>query len=367
MTKKMLTAALSAAIIAATGFTAPFCAFGAGYSDVPEGHWAHGYISALSSAGAIAGFPDGGFRPGETVSYGEFIKMALLAAGGADPGNAASGNWAAPYYEAAIAAGHFTDSDIARQALPFAIPREYMALIISNILGDTEIADYSRVQEGISDINHRSRHEYDITKVYAAGIITGYPDKTFRPDGSLTRAEAAAAIYRLGDEGARALPTLPPKPSASGSPSTWDRYVNGEHVSAGFVNVVKTSQSTAPISDMIDTIEVAGKWYTLDAPPEMYKKLKYYEVMYDYPYEPQIVPDLVGSVSIRFDSAESICGTDAWLIKGRHAKRLEGGDEIAWVQEDIGITNIFPDYDYIGFLGIIDDDTMVLLPKRRPS
>lgn len=39
--------------------------------------------------------------------------------------------------------------------------------------------------------------EASIRKAHAAGIVTGYEDGMFRPNGKLTRAEAAAMIYRL--------------------------------------------------------------------------------------------------------------------------------------------------------------------------
>jgi hypothetical protein len=355
---------IAVAAICAAGFTAPLYVFGSDYNDVGENHWAGEYISAMSASGIIAGFPDGGFRPNETVSYGEFIKMALLAAGGADPGNSAKGNWAETYYDAALSRACFTGNDISKQALPFAIPREYMALIISNILGAAEIEDYTRIQEDISDINYRSKHEYDITKVYAAGIITGYPDKTFRSDGHLNRAEAAAVIYRLVNEDARVLPTLHPE-AENGEVSAWERFNLDTFKYPCFANVIMTSSSTKPISDIADRFISGVLSFTPDELPEIFRNLKYYEIMYDYPHKLTVIPDLVGSVSLDFGPGTPIKNTFVWLLKDRTATRLGSNMEtFAWVHEDVGVTDVFPDYDYIGFYGGYDDTTMVLIPNK---
>lgn len=180
--------------------------FGAEYTDVKQGNWAFDAVNAMSEKAIIKGYPDGSFRPDNTVTYGEFIKMALVAGTGADAGNASSGHWAMNYYNKALELKYFTGHDIDKSQLGDGITRGDMALIIGSILGDLKIENYDKIQKGITDITYRTEHEYDITKSYAAGILTGYSDKTFRPDKTLTRAESAAVIYRLVDESKRELP-----------------------------------------------------------------------------------------------------------------------------------------------------------------
>ena len=43
------------------------------YSDVPDTHWAREQIEYLS--GEIAGYPDGTFRPENTVTRAEFVTL----------------------------------------------------------------------------------------------------------------------------------------------------------------------------------------------------------------------------------------------------------------------------------------------------
>lgn len=51
------------------------------FLDVPNEHWATGYINYASSTGIINGDGDGNFRPGDPVKYEEAIKMVVCALG----------------------------------------------------------------------------------------------------------------------------------------------------------------------------------------------------------------------------------------------------------------------------------------------
>ena len=49
------------------------------FSDVPETHWASSAISAGTSAGWLAGYPDGTFRPDQNITRLEAVKMIITA------------------------------------------------------------------------------------------------------------------------------------------------------------------------------------------------------------------------------------------------------------------------------------------------
>lgn len=184
----------------------PVFSYGAGYSDIKSTNWAYEAVNAMSDKAIISGYPDGSFKPNNTVTTGEFVKMALIAATGEDAGNSTSGNWAENYYNKALGLKYFTEYDIAKPDLNKQITRARMALIISSILGDVKVDKYDEIQKGITDITYKTNYEYDITKAYASGILTGYTNNTFRPEKTLSRAEAATVIYRLVDESKRVLP-----------------------------------------------------------------------------------------------------------------------------------------------------------------
>ena len=206
--RKIIALIISCMIVITGISTAHGAESGREYADVKPTHWAYEAVKAMSDRAVITGYPDGNFLPDNTVTYGEFIKMALIADTGEDVGNAVSGHWASNYYDKALERGYFTEYDIDRSYLSNKIPRAHMALIISSILGDLDIGNYDETQKGITDITYQTKYEYDITKAYASGILTGYTDDTFRPDKTLSRAEAAIVIYRLVDESKRVLPEM---------------------------------------------------------------------------------------------------------------------------------------------------------------
>jgi hypothetical protein len=139
--------------------TGAITVYGTEYTDVESQHWAYGAVKAMSDQSIIAGYPNGSFLPDKTVTYGEFIKMALIAATGEDAGNAASGHWALNYYNKALELGYFTSYDIDKSQLGFEISRAHMALIISSILGDVKIDDYDNIQKGIKDVTYQTKYE----------------------------------------------------------------------------------------------------------------------------------------------------------------------------------------------------------------
>ena len=201
--KKIIITVITAVMVLGTAFVS----YGAGYTDIKASNWACDAVNTMTDKSIVKGYPDGTFKPSNTVTYGEFIKMAVIAGAGQDVGNASKpDHWALNYYNKALELNYFTEHEIDQSKLNSKITRGDMALIISAILGDLTISNYDEIQTGIKDITYQTEHEYDITKAYAAGILTGYTDKTFRPDGTLSRAESATVIYRLVDESKREVP-----------------------------------------------------------------------------------------------------------------------------------------------------------------
>lgn len=54
---------------------------GAYFTDVPRSHWAYSFISAASNAGYLSGYPDGSFKPENQVSYNEALTMIVASLG----------------------------------------------------------------------------------------------------------------------------------------------------------------------------------------------------------------------------------------------------------------------------------------------
>lgn len=204
-----------AALLLIFSLAASLCA--AAYSDVPQDEWYEEYVSALSGLGIISGYPDGSFRPGETVTTGQFIKM-LAESAELVPTGVVGNHWASVYWCALYDASCLGGADIPNTAagLDREITRYEMAQlsynILKNVSGESDaalaspekvIADYSSVPDGYVGA---------VTQVYAKGVIAGYEDGSFRGERTLTRAEAAAVIYRICFADSRVPPEAEPEP-----------------------------------------------------------------------------------------------------------------------------------------------------------
>lgn len=317
-------------------------AFGAGYTDVKQGNWAFDAVNAMSEKTIVKGYPDGSFKPNNTVTYGEFIKMALIAGTGTDAGNAASGHWAANYYNKALELKYFTQYDIGKSQLGDKITRSDMALIISAILGDVKIENYDKIQAGIGDITYQTPHEYDITKAYACGILTGYSDKTFKPDRTLSRAESAMVIYRLVDASKRVVPG-----GETEDAQTTEERLQGDSDS-GTVNLAESSTSTLRLDDIV----------TNRAGFRSLEDVTYYEIVSDYPYIMTKQKSLIGEEGIYLSNVDYSRG--AFIIKGDKLTMLSS--TAGYIYQVVGVktASSFPDFDYIGFYNT-DCDTMILV------
>lgn len=231
--------------------------YGASYSDTTKYYWAHESIQTMSAKGIVKGYPDGKFKPSNNVTYGEFIKMALVSATGKDVGEADTGHWASLYYNEAIQNKYFTNYEISTYSLSQAISRSDMSLIVSSILGDVTGYDAEAIIKGFSDVNPRRTHSEHIAKAYYSGIITGYNDGTFKPDATLTRAEASTVIHRLIDSSKRAV-YIPPSAVSEEKLPLREIIKNLE----SFVN---------PGNGLINDYLPMAKDYTIIKDPSVYK------------------------------------------------------------------------------------------------
>ena len=77
--------------------------------------------------------------------------------------------------------------------------------LIRENLKITDLTDRARIISGDSlEYLKGLREKFDLILLdppYEAGLLAGYPDGTFRPEGYLTRAEAATVIYKLNAMG----------------------------------------------------------------------------------------------------------------------------------------------------------------------
>ena len=93
--KKRIAVLALAALMAVTSSTTALAAPGRGspFVDLPEEHWSFPYVSELYAQGVVAGDPEGTFRPGDPVTWGEAFKLILLAIGEEEPQRVPNTHW----------------------------------------------------------------------------------------------------------------------------------------------------------------------------------------------------------------------------------------------------------------------------------
>ncbi len=171
---------------------------GSSFSDVKDGHWASVFIEKLNSTEIINGYPDGTFKPQANVKVNEFITMTIKALGYRF--ESMSSDWSKPYVDKAIELKIIQDKEFPNYNAQ--INREQMTSIVVNALSLSEYRPSSTMDLYIRNetTDYHLIGDYykqNVLDSYKFGIVTGYSDKSFRPKGFSTRAEASAVLSKL--------------------------------------------------------------------------------------------------------------------------------------------------------------------------
>jgi len=208
----------------------------AGFKDV-RGHWAEQTISQMAQQGLLDGFPDGTFRPEDTVTADQFVKIVLLAFTDMYPNGERNwkpeflqalsssnrsilqqdyrdftfkpntvGYWAKPYLDLAsdlhfISKGQFPDykanlkrEDVAEILYYFLKETEYLEDEIYSLKTASQFGDFQSAT---------ARQQKFIGESMTKGLMEGYPNGYFGVGRFVTRAEALQIIARLQNKAKR--------------------------------------------------------------------------------------------------------------------------------------------------------------------
>lgn len=175
------------------------------FKDLPETHWAYQAVMAMVKEGVVSGYGDGTFKPDSSVTRAEFTKMMVLSSGikpvdSQKPTfvDVKSSDWAYPYIEAAkeYMDGYQTTAGYYYKPSENAIREDVACALVKAEGYQDTVVDTSQILKLFKDAKDISdlRAKYIII-AYQKGLISGYEDKTFKPKGTLTRAEAAKLLY----------------------------------------------------------------------------------------------------------------------------------------------------------------------------
>jgi hypothetical protein len=153
------------------------------YSDI-SGHWAQEYIERLAKVGYSVDSDK--FRPDEAITQKDFLWM--ITGGGA-------GDAERMYKD--LISQKVIDEDEKNPDAP--ITKEQAVIYLMDWNGYKEVANLEGIYvTGFSDEQELNKIGY-IALAKGFGIVTGDTDNRFHPEKQITRAEAAAMLYKLLD------------------------------------------------------------------------------------------------------------------------------------------------------------------------
>jgi len=183
------------------------------FTDI-SGHWAEESIYQVAfDVPVFSGYPDGTFRPDDTISRAEYVTMIskvveILGLTGQSSTSSATysdltpAHWA---YQSIQQVHHLMngnrdtltmkmifDEDLFHPNTPIT---RLEVVLITHSLTTPPIAVEDNIH--FADIQSTDIHANRLHELAANGIISGYEDGTFRPDALLTRAEAAILAGKL--------------------------------------------------------------------------------------------------------------------------------------------------------------------------
>jgi uncharacterized protein YjdB len=192
---RLLAAALTLCL-----FFAVAAAAQAAFSDL-SGHWAQKQVQAWADKGMVSGYPDGTFQPDKAVTRAEFVALVNRAmnkqnpAATADFSDVKTSDWFYREVAAAVSAGYVSGYEDKTFRPNQAITRQEAASIIDRLL-KLDRGDESVLNKFKDAAQMGSWARGSLAAVVAKGLMGGYPDGTFGPTRSITRAEAVVVLDR---------------------------------------------------------------------------------------------------------------------------------------------------------------------------
>lgn len=168
------------------------------FIDVKTDDWYYKNLQDLAEKDIASGYPDGTFKPGNTLKFEEFIKLLIMAVDGQAIEQKEGQEWYQIYIDEAIEGKYITEQQ--KEFIGQNIDRQTMAEILYNVLTEKEdITTYTdaELEYLASRLTDVDKADVKTLTINAIGVISGYPDGTFKPAGTLTRAEAVAVISRV--------------------------------------------------------------------------------------------------------------------------------------------------------------------------
>jgi hypothetical protein len=178
------------------------------FADVPLDHWAFDWIEALYNAGLTSGYPDGTYRPSNSVTRAEMAVFLLKgmntgtysppAPDGSHPFSDIAGHWAESWMEELYDVGLTSGYPDRTYRPQNRVTRAEMAVFLLRAKHGAGYSPPAASGGAFSDVSGHWAEDW-IEQLAEEGITGGYPDGTYRPNNPVNRAEMAVFLVRAFD------------------------------------------------------------------------------------------------------------------------------------------------------------------------
>ena len=170
------------------------------FLDVTGSDWYYNCVTQLAALGIVQGYTDETFRPDNSITCGEALKLVLMVTGRVSLSDtAASGeHWASGYLNAAVQAGILEESDV--YSLDNPITRRFMAKLVSCAMNLPEVQTEENPYADTDNTYANRLYQFGIME----GSFNAAGQRVYDPDGLVTRAQLAAIVWRINQLGSDA-------------------------------------------------------------------------------------------------------------------------------------------------------------------
>ncbi|QOX62577.1 hypothetical protein FRZ06_04065 [Anoxybacterium hadale] len=170
-------------------------------------HWAREYIGRLAARGIVNGMGNNYYLPDDSLTRAQFLTMLAKTIYGLDTKQTVAAGftdvpeseWFYSYVNWGFANGIVKGIDETTFAPNEKITREQMAIMMNNFANYTSLV----LPETNTSVNFTDAAVISpwatesVTKIVSSGIMGGYPEGNYIPQGNATRAEAATVVYKM--------------------------------------------------------------------------------------------------------------------------------------------------------------------------
>ena len=156
--------------------------------------------------GLTSGVGGNRYGPSQTLTVAEVLKLAATMESRYKNDSFHTSSSTGPYWYSGavnyclasgiIRSGTFDSGDYARPATRREIAQIFAATSLAKEM--TDLNSLTRVKASVPDVTSHTPGASSIYSLYAKGVLGGVDSKlTFKPNGTVTRAEAAAIVSRM--------------------------------------------------------------------------------------------------------------------------------------------------------------------------